>query len=85
MHSGGMTKSVTSRFLSSKSCMWPDGEMVEGNVGEMDMWLFFTAGSRGLANLDTVNMVSFTFSSWLVLEISDYKTTKGIKREESKN
>ena len=37
MHSGGMTKSVTSRFLSSKSCMWPDGEMVEGNVGEMDM------------------------------------------------
>lgn len=32
-----MTKSVTSRFLSSKSCMWPDGEMVEGSVGEMDM------------------------------------------------
>lgn len=65
--------------------MWPDGEMVEGNVGEMDMWLFFIGGSRGRTNLDTVNMVSFTLSGWLVLEISDYKKTEGIKREESKN
>lgn len=47
-----MTKSITLIFLSSKTCLWTDGEIIEGDGG-MDLWHFFTGGNRGLANLSS--------------------------------
>lgn len=32
-----MTKSITSRFLPSKTYLWADGEMTEEDVGEMPL------------------------------------------------